>query len=155
MSRRKRRWTWALLALAALLSIIALLATYLWVMPWSLKVLVAASVPGSQLLLTANSFLDLFTLEALFTGLLLQLPLLLAVLALWGVLDPRWLTRRRDILYLMLVIVVAVVTPTTDLVSLAIAMAPAALSLEAGLLAARLIHSRRRQARRASDTMEP
>ena len=60
--------------------------------------------------------------------------------------QPRWLARRRDILYLVLVIVVAVVTPTTDIVSLILAMLPATLSLEAGLLAAHLIHTRRLRA---------
>ena len=154
LSRPARRWTWVLVLAAAGLSLVALAATYFWVMPWSLKVLSAASVPGSEMLLTADSYLDLFALETLFTALLLQLPLLLALLSLWGLIDPHWLARRRDILYLILIIVVAVVTPTTDIVSLLLAMVPATLSLEAGVLAAHLIHSRRRRGRHAGATMD-
>lgn len=147
LSIAARRWTWFIVLTAAVLSAAALLATYWWVLPWSLRVLSAASVPGTQLLLTADSYLDLFALETLFVALLLQLPLILALLSLWGLIDARMLARRRDILYLLLVIVIAVVTPTTDVVSLLLAMLPAALSLEAGLLAARLIHSGRRRVR--------
>lgn len=155
LSRSARRWSWAILLSSLAMSVAAVIATLLWALPWSLGVLRAASIPGSELLLTADSYLDLFSLEALFVALLLQLPLVLAVLTLWGWVDPRWLSKRRDILYLALVIVVAVVTPTTDIISLLIAMVPATLSLEAGLFAAHLIHIRRQRVRARGDTMNP
>jgi len=154
LSPPTRRWSWASAIVATALGLIALVATDLWVMPWSLRVLAAAPLPGFQVLLTADSYLDLFVLEALFTALLLQLPLLLVLLSLWGLIDPRRLGGRRDIVYLILVIAVAVITPTTDIPSLLLAMIPATLSLESGLLAASFIHTRRQRSSAAGDTIK-
>lgn len=97
LSHCARRWTWLIVATSALLSVAAIVTSYLWVLPWSLRVLGAASVPGSQLLLTADAYLDFFVLETLFVALLLQLPLVLALLGLWGLIDPRVLARRASI----------------------------------------------------------
>ncbi len=145
LSASARRATWAMLLAAWALAALALAATQAWVMPWSLVVLRAQAIPGAQLLLTGDAYLDLFMLETLFITLLLELPLILAVLSVWGLVDPRRLARHRPPLYLLLLVAVAVITPTTDVVSLLLAMIPATLSLEIGLLAMWLIHSRRRR----------
>ena len=58
-------------------------------------------------------------------------------------LDPKHLAGKRRILYVTLLIVLAVVTPTTDVASLLVVFVPAVLFLEAGLGIARVVHTRR------------
>jgi sec-independent protein translocase protein TatC len=154
LSPKQRRASWAILTTSTVLGVCALFITYQLVFPWSLAALKQTAMPGVELLLTADSFFDLFVLEALFMTLLAELPLGLTVLALWGWINPLGLGKHRIPIYLGLLVVVAIVTPTTDLVSLAVAMLPAAISLEAGLLSARFIHTHRARTASRPSTME-
>ena len=145
LPRKAQTLTWLITAVSIAFAVAALIATYAFVFPWSLQVLRATAVPGTEFQLTADSYLDLLILEAAFVLILFELPLILALATSWGWLDPTWITRRRPAVYLVLLIVVAIATPTTDIVSLLVSMVPASLSLELGILAARLIHNRRKR----------
>jgi sec-independent protein translocase protein TatC len=128
---------------AGILAALALLVSYLYLVPTTLKVLLAMPVEGTSVVLTADSYLDFFFLETIVAFIIFQLPLIINLLAYLRMLDPRHLAGKRRILYVALLIVLAVATPTTDVFSLLVVFVPAVLFMEAGLAIARVVHTHR------------
>jgi len=145
LPQKARTLTWLIIGVSLAIAAASFIATNALVFPWSLHVLKATVVAGTQMQLTADSYLDLFILEVAFMLVLFEMPLVLGLSTLWGWLDPAWITRRRPAVYLVLLVVMAIVTPTTDIISLLVSMIPAALSLELGIWASGIIHSRRKR----------
>jgi len=67
-------------------------------------------------------------------GLAFQLPVIMFVLAKIGIVSPRKMREWRRYAYLMLVIVAAVITPSTDPINMAIVAIPLVLLYEAGVI---------------------
>ena len=128
---------------AGVLAALALLVSYLYLVPATLKVLLAMPVEGTSVILTADSYLDFFFLETIVAFIIFQLPLIINLLAYLQLLDPRHLAGKRRILYVALLIVLAFATPTTDVFSLLVVFLPAVLFMEAGLAVARVVHTQR------------
>lgn len=132
----------AFAAAAGGLGVLALLVSYFYLVPATLRVLLTVSVDGASVVLTADNYLDFFFLETIVVFIVFQLPLVINLLAYLKLLDPRRLAGKRRILYFILITVLAVATPTSDVVSLLVVFIPAVLFTEAGLAIARIIHSR-------------
>jgi len=135
---------------AGLLAVASVLASYLYLVPGTLQVLAKIAVPGTSVVLTADSYLDFFFLETIVAFIVFQLPLVINVFAYLRLLDPTKIGGKRRVIYVILLVVLAVVTPTTDVVSLLVAFVPTVLFMEVGIVLARVIHTKRAaDARRA------
>lgn len=131
------------------LGIASIVFTYLFFIPKSLAVLQGFTVPGTSLFLTADSYFSFSLLELAVSFVILQLPVVIVALSAARVLDPALLARNRRILYLALVALLAILTPTTDAFTLTIVSVPAILLTELGIAISRIIYNRYNEERLA------
>ncbi|MFN2286684.1 MAG: twin-arginine translocase subunit TatC [Anaerolineae bacterium] len=96
-----------------------------------------------------EKYLGFTTTLALWMGILFQTPLVIYALALFGVVTPQQLSRSRRLIIFIAAIIAAVITPTTDPVTMLLVTGPFIVLYELGILFSRL--AARQRARRASE----
>lgn len=101
-----------------------LAVAYYVLLPLSLRVLVGLGEALFEPVISVDAYLSFVTGLLGWCGLLLELPVVLVVLAKVGIVTPEWLRQQRPYAVLVLVIVAAVATPTTDPVSLCVMALP-------------------------------
>jgi sec-independent protein translocase protein TatC len=117
----------------------ALAYGYLVAVPVTLAVLTGLTLPGTEAAFTAKGYLSFLFTMLFMLVLVFELPLVMVALSRLGLLDPRLLARKRGYVYLGLLVGVAVVTPTTDLISLGLILLPTYAVFELGLVGARMV----------------
>jgi sec-independent protein translocase protein TatC len=100
-------------------------------------------------MLTMREQLSLVLVLELLFGAIFELPIVMALLALAGVVKAKWLMRYQRHAFVLVLIAAAVLTPTGDAVNLALMAGPMFLCFELGIVAAWIIE-RRRERRLAS-----
>lgn len=98
-------------------------------------------------MITLREYLDLFMTVVLGLGLVFELPILIFFLALMGVVTPGWLWRNFRYSILVMFIIAAILTPTTDIVNMCIFAAPMIALYLVGIGVAWLVHPQRRKLR--------
>lgn len=96
-----------------------------------------------------EKYLSFVTSLALWMGILFQTPLVIYTIALLGLVTPQQLARSRRLVIFIAAIFAAVVTPTTDPVTMLLVTGPFIVLYELGILFSRLAAKQR--ARRAAD----
>ena len=97
---------------------------YWMVLPWLLRFLLGVGSPHLEPVLSVSRYLS-FVLGVLVTcGLVCELPLVILLLTRIGIVSPGLLRRTRPVAWLILVIAAAVLTPTTDAVTMILATIP-------------------------------
>ena len=130
-------------ACSTALGIGSLAFAYFYFIPVTLKVLQGFAVEGTTSMLTAESYLTFFLLELLVVFVVLQIPVVTVALSYIRLVNPYFLARQRRFAIIAIVALLAVVTPTTDVVTLLIVGVPAIALWEAGLLMSKAIYQRR------------
>ncbi len=128
-----------LFGLAAVLLLIGLAYAYLITVPISLAFLTSISIAGIGNMITASSYLSFLLLQLLLMAVVFQTPLFVLAGVSIGAFDVATLASRRRQIYLASLVALAVLTPTTDLVSLGIVVVPAVLVFEGSLIAGRIL----------------
>ncbi|MBI4353777.1 MAG: twin-arginine translocase subunit TatC [Candidatus Omnitrophica bacterium] len=102
-------------------------------LPAFLKLLL--SVGGGRLepVISINQYLSFVLGVIVLCGVLFELPVAVVMLTRLGVVSAKWLRRSRPLVLLVMLIMAAVLTPTTDAISLLFVTIPMALLYEAGL----------------------
>jgi len=111
---------------------------YYGLLPLSLRVLLGIGRDFLEPVLSIDRYLAFVTALVFWCGLVFELPVVLWVLARVGIVTPAWLIQQRPYAALVLVILAAVVTPTTDPISLLLMAGPLVLLYELSILIARL-----------------
>jgi len=101
-------------------------------------------------MLTMREQLSLVLVLLLAFGIIFELPLVMAVLSMIGLVKARFLMKYQRHAFVVCLILAAVITPTGDAVNLALMTAPMVLCYELGVLAAWMIE--KRKARQAATT---
>jgi sec-independent protein translocase protein TatC len=101
-----------------------------------------------QPMITIKEYTDLFLSIILGMGLIFEMPILVFFLALMGIVTAGWMWKNFRYSILIIFIVAAIVTPTTDILNMCIFAAPmiALYALSIGI--AYVVHPRQRAARR-------
>ncbi|WNG41912.1 preprotein translocase subunit TatC [Archangium violaceum] len=94
-------------------------------------------------MLTMNEQLSLVLLLILSFGVIFELPLVMAVLGLVGIVKAGWLMKYQRHAFVVCIILAAVLTPTGDVVNLSLMAGPMLLCYEMGVLAVWMIERRR------------
>lgn len=125
----------------------------LLVLPYAFEYLVQGFAdPRLRPMLDMSSQLDLVLLMVLGFGLIFELPLVLTLLALVGVVSSKFLVKYRRHAIVGNVVLAAVITPTGDPFNLALMAVPLIVCYEAGIVGARLVE-KRKAARPAEEGM--
>jgi sec-independent protein translocase protein TatC len=102
-----------------------------------------AALAWTKPMLTMDEQLSLVLLLILSFGIIFELPLVMALLGIVGVVKASWLMKYQRHAFVVCLILAAVITPTGDVVNLSLMAGPMLLCYEMGVLAVWLIERRR------------
>ena len=119
----KERWT-TLIAIpaSALLFWTGVAFTYKFMLPTAIKILL--SVGDFQNNIIADKYYSLITRLLLWIGLFFEFPLITTILTRIGIVTPRALAKQWRLAVIIIAVIAAVITPTTDMGSMALVMVP-------------------------------
>jgi sec-independent protein translocase protein TatC len=101
-----------------------------------------------QPMITIHEYTDLFLTVILGLGIVFELPILVFFLALMGVVSAGWMWRNVRYSILVIFIIAAILTPTTDILNMCIFAAPMIALYLMSIGIAWLVHPKQRKARR-------
>jgi len=102
-----------------------------------------------QPMITIGEYTNLFLTVVLGMGIVFELPILIFFLALMGIVSAGWMWRNLRYSILVIFIIAAIVTPTTDILNMCIFAAPMVALYVLSIAIAWLVHPRQRKARAA------
>jgi sec-independent protein translocase protein TatC len=118
-----------------------------------LNVLLRTAGSGTQALLTVNDYISFVTLMLVVFGAAFELPLLIVMANLVGVLPGRLLKKSQRVGVFLIFLFAAVATPSTDPFTMCAMAIPMALLFEGAVLFA-VVHDRRKARRKAAQEAE-
>ncbi len=116
---------------------------YYVLLPVSLTFLLRIGAGFLEPVISIDKYLSFVTTLVVWCALVFELPVVLFVLARVGIVTSEWLRQQRPYAILILVIISAVVTPTTDPITLLLLAAPLWLLYECSIWLTRLAGRRR------------
>lgn len=146
LTRTERRYAAPFVVASQLLFAGGIAFAYL-IIPRGLELLLGFGGRHIAPLLTADDYIGFLLAVVVAFGVVFEVPLVLVFLALVGVVTSRGLRRYRRYALVANVVVAAVVTPTTDAVTMLAMVVPLAVLYEVAIVAAWLIERRRRRGR--------
>jgi sec-independent protein translocase protein TatC len=144
LTRRERRFALPFVVLSQLMFGVGIGFAYL-VIPRALDVLLGMGGPQIEAFLSATEYLTFFLAMCVAFGLVFELPLVLISLVMVGVLRAEGLRKARPYAVVAMVTGSAIVTPTTDAVTLLFIAGPAWLFYELSIGVAWFVERRRRK----------
>ena len=117
-----------------------------WVLPYAVPYLVSFSQErGWGTILTVANYTDFVIKFVLAFGLVFELPIVITLLAMLGVVTSSFLAKNRKYAILINFILAAIITPTPDIFNQTLMAAPMCLLYEVGIAAAWIVGRKRRQ----------
>jgi sec-independent protein translocase protein TatC len=150
LKRNERKWTIIFVASASVLFALGMALAYL-VLPKAMNVLVGFAGPGVTPLFAVKDYLSFVTSMLLIFGVAFELPLLVIILNLAGVLSYQRLMKWQRMAIFLIFVFAAVATPSQDPFSMIFMAVPLCVLFEGAVLIARF-HDKRRAAREASES---
>jgi len=101
-----------------------------------------------QPMITIGEYTDLFLTIIIGMGVIFELPILVFFLSLMGIVTAGWMWRNFRYSILVIFIIAAIVTPTTDILNMCVFAAPMIALYALSIAIAYLVHPKQRRARR-------
>lgn len=101
---------------------------------------------GWKPMLTVSSYTDFVIKFALAFGVVFELPVVITILSLIGVVTPQFLSKNRKYAILINFIIAAILTPTPDMINQTLMAGPLCILYEIGIICARLATRKRKAA---------
>lgn len=137
--RKRRRFLWFVFAVAVM-GAASIILSLRYLVPASFGAFSHYLVPGTAFMLTADGYVKFVFLVTTVCFVVVELPVVIVALAYARIVDPYWLARHRRYLYVGLLILLGIILPTTDVMTLVAVTVPALLFTEAGLFAAKRVY---------------
>ena len=102
-----------------------------------------------QPMITIGEYTDLFLTIMVGMGVIFELPILVFFLALMGIVNSGWMWRNLRYSILVIFIIAAIITPTTDILNMCIFAAPMVALYILSIGIAWMVHPKQRKARQA------
>ena len=122
---------------------------YHWVFPGALKVLIGGFGKNFNPVLTIEDYTNFFLAVILGLGDTFELPILIYFLALFGIVDAKFLVQHIRYAILAIFIIAAIICPTPDPIGMCLFASPMLVLYLIGVGIALLVHPARRKAREA------
>ena len=127
-----------------LLFLIGVLLNYFLIFPLSFRFLAMYQVDTSvDNMIQLSSYIDTFSTLSLMMGILFEIPLVSIMLARLGVVTPKIMSYYRRHAVLTILVVAAIITPTTDIFTLIMVALPIWLLYELSIVAVRIVGRRK------------
>ncbi|WP_375498888.1 twin-arginine translocase subunit TatC [uncultured Jatrophihabitans sp.] len=153
LKKNERRYTISFIAASTVLFAAGMSLAYI-VLSKGLQVLLEQSGYGTQAQLTINDYLSFVTLMLVVFGAAFELPLLVVMANMAGVLSAKVLKKSQRIAIFLIFLFAAVATPSTDPFTMCAMAIPMVILFEAAVLFA-VIHDRRKARRKAVERADP
>lgn len=147
LRKNERKYTIIFIAASTVLFAAGVSLAYA-VIAKGLRVLIGAAGSGTQALLTVDSYLSFVTLMLVVFGVSFELPLLIVMANMAGVLPAKLLKKSQRIGIFLIFLFAAVATPSTDPFTMCAMAAPMCVLFEGAVLFA-VVHDRRKARRKA------
>ncbi|HKB54368.1 MAG TPA: twin-arginine translocase subunit TatC, partial [Ramlibacter sp.] len=144
--KREKRFLIPALLAGLLLFMGGAALAYLWILPTALHMLFLFQRPDLTPIVTAEEYFSFASLLILAFGIVFELPLVIVLLAAFGIVDPKFFAKQRPIALVLGAALSALLAPP-DAFSMLMMLIPLMLLYEVGILVARLLwrgRSRRR-----------
>ncbi len=113
-------------------------------LPPALAFLYTFNAQYAQVLPSIADYVNLVTRMLLVVGIVFETPLIIMLLAKFGVVSPDWLSGKRKIWIILAFIIAAIITPTPDPINQLIIAIPLILLLELGIFLAKRVYKNKR-----------
>ena len=113
--------------------------------PFSLKFLFSITIPGIENNFSMEKYLGFFTAQALIITAVFQIPILIIGGIYLGAFKTKLLTTKRRYIYLILIIALAILTPTADIFNLGIVFIPCLVIFEVSLIGGKIVEFLKRK----------
>ena len=120
---------------------------YHWVFPGALKVLIGGFGANFHAMLTIEDYTNFFLAVILGLGVTFELPIVIFFLALFGIVDSKFLIKHIRYAILAIFLIAAVICPTPDPIGMCLFATPMLVLYMIGVGVAYLVHPARRKAR--------
>jgi len=139
--RQERRYAVWLVGAAYVMFLVGTLVNYFVVFPLTVRFLGTYQVsPDVANMLTLQSYVDTLLGMSLVMGVVFELPVVSGLLGRLGLIDGTLMTNYRRHAVVAILVVAAVITPTTDVFTLLVVALPIYLLYEASIVIVRLVH---------------
>jgi sec-independent protein translocase protein TatC len=143
--QREKRFVVPALISGLVLFVVGVSIAYEWVLPAALRILLGTfQRTDLESIITADEYFSFAAQLILAFGVMFELPLVIVLLAAFGLVNPKFFARNRPIALVIAAIISAILTPP-DAVSMMMLLIPLMLLYEAGVLIGRLIWKARQQ----------
>lgn len=142
--KHERRYVMPFMASTVFLFTLGGYFGYRMVYPAALKFLLDWSWQFKPMI-TVGEYLDLFMTIILGLGVVFEMPILVFFLALFGIVTAGWMWRNLRYSILVIFVIAAIITPTTDIMNMCVFAAPMIVLYIASIGVAWLVHPKRRK----------
>ncbi|MDT7879408.1 MAG: twin-arginine translocase subunit TatC [Candidatus Hydrothermia bacterium] len=108
--------------------------------PIGVKFLMSFSTENLKALIRANDYLNFLLFMTLSFGFLFQIPIVMTILSAFKLINPKFYSRNRKIIILLIFIISAIITPTVDAFSMLLLAIPLVIIFEIGIIASRIVY---------------
>lgn len=134
----ERHYALRIIAYGYAMFVLGLLANYFLIFPLTVRFLATYSVSDTVgNMLSLQSYMDTLLMMTLVFGIVFELPVVSWLLARMGALRAEWMTRFRRHAIVAILIVAAVITPTSDIFTLCVVALPIWLLYELSIIVVR------------------
>jgi len=153
LHEHEKKYAAPFIIIGSLLFLIGGAFAMLIIIPYASNFLVTfGQEKGWKPMLTVSSYTDFVIKFALAFGVVFELPVVITILSLIGVVTPQFLSKNRKYAILVNFIIAAILTPTPDMINQTLMAGPLCVLYEVGIICAR-VATRKRKA--ATPPVEP
>ncbi len=147
MYSHEKRYVWPFMTATIGLFLAGAWFGYRYVLPGAIKVLVLDFGKRFHPILTIDDYTGFFLAVILGLGITFELPILIFFLALFGIVDARFLVKNIRYAILIIFVIAAVICPTPDPVGMTLFAMPMLILYLIGVGVAYIVHPARRKAK--------
>jgi sec-independent protein translocase protein TatC len=145
LHEHEKKYAAPFIIIGSLLFLIGGAFAMLIIIPYASNFLVTfGQEKGWKPMLTVSSYTDFVIKFALAFGLVFELPVVITILSLIGVVTPQFLSRNRKYAILVNFVIAAILTPTPDMINQTLMAGPLCILYEVGIICARLATRKRK-----------
>lgn len=132
---KERRYATRLTVAGYVMFIVGMLVNYFMVFPLTVRFLATYSVSAEVgNMLSLQSYMDTLLIMSLTFGIVFEIPVMSWLLAMLGLIKSSWMRQYRRHAIVAIVVLAAIITPTSDVFTLALVSLPIWLLYEASIL---------------------
>ena len=146
LTSREKKMVLSVLPAVTFMFLAGVAFAYFVALPPALNFLFNFNANVAEVMVRIENYISIVTRLLLVIGLVFETPLIVMALAKLGVVSPQWLAARRRMWIVLAFVIAAIITPTFDPINQCIIAIPLILLLELGILLARLVYKKKREA---------